>query len=383
MEVQNKLLIKGGMVIDPAVNFHGLMDILIKNGKIIAMSPGEKHEVASQVIDATGCYVFPGLIDYHTHLFYGGTHIGVNPDLALLPQGVTTAVDQGSAGVSNMEAFFDTVIARSQAQIFCYLHVAPSGLESLPYNPEVVDPSLYDLRASLGLFEKYAGRLLGLKIRQSREIVGELGLTPLKATIRMAEEIGCRVVVHTTNPPDAVGKLADLLRTGDVFTHMYQGKGNSIVNADGTIDERIYRARERGVIFDTADGRGHYSFDVAKKALTAGFVPDVISTDLTCSNVYNQAVFGLPLMMSKYLALGMTLDDIVKACTAAPAKLIGREGKLGTLAPGACADVAVFRIAEKQVVFTDFAGQSLVCNQLLIPQLTVSRGKVAYRSLEL
>lgn len=382
MNTKGDLLISGGTVIDPAVEFHGRADVLIDNGEIVATHPGDKLE-APQVIDATGCYVFPGLIDYHTHLFFGGTRIGVSPDLALLPQGVTTAVDQGSAGVCNLERFFDTAVASSQIRIYCHLHVAPSGLESLPQNTEVVDPGLYDLKRSRELFEKYAGRLLGLKIRQSHEIVGDLGLTPLKATIRMAEEIGCRVVVHTTNPPDAVGKLADLLRSGDVFTHMYQGKSSSIVNAEGNIDERIQRARDRGVVFDTADGRGHYGFDVAKNALAKGFVPDVISTDLTSGNVYDPAVFGLPRIMSKYLALGLSLYGIVKACSATPAKLIGMEGKLGTLAPGAYADVAVFRLMEKQTSFTDFAGKLLVCKQLLIPQLTVSHGKVAYRSLEL
>ena len=382
VSIQGELILSGGTVIDPAENFHGLMDILIKNGQIEATHPGEKIE-AGQVIDVTGCYVFPGLIDYHTHLFYGGTRIGVDPDTALLPQGVTTAVDQGSAGVSNLDLFFDTVVERNQTRIYCYLHVAPSGLESLPHNPEVVDPALYDLNASRTLFEKYAGKLLGLKIRQSREIVGDMGLAPLKATIRMAEKIGCRVVVHTTNPPGDVGEIADLLRPGDVFTHMYQGKGHSIVNADGKIDRRIYRARERGVIFDTADGRGHYAVEVIQRALANGFAPDIISTDLTSGNVYDQAVFGLPLIMSKYLTVGMSLDDVVKACTATPAKLIGMEGKLGTLAPGACADVAVFRLVERTATFVDFTGQSLICNQLLIPQLTVSNGKVVYRSLEL
>ena len=382
MGTQGDLLIRGGTVIDPAANFHGLADVLIKNGETVATPPGERID-AAQVIDATGCYVFPGLIDYHTHLFYGGTRIGAAPDLALLPQGVTTAVDQGSAGVSNVDLFFDTVVAHSQTRIYCHLHVAKAGLESLPSSSEVVDPVLYDLERTRALFQKYAGRVLGLKIRQSLEIVGDFGLMPLKETIRMAEEIGCPVVVHTTNPPDAVGKLADLLRPGDVFTHMYQGKGRSIINNMGKVDVAVHRARERGVLFDTADGRGHYALDVAKTALADGFAPDIISTDLTGGNVYEQAVFGLPLIMSKYLALGIPLDAVVKACTAIPAKMIGMEGKLGTLIPGACADVAVFRLVEKQVAFTDVTGQSLACNQLLIPQLTVSRGKVLYRSLEL
>ena len=382
MSKQIELVISGGVVIDPARNFHGLADVCINDGKIMASNPGEKID-AAQVIDATGCYVLPGLIDYHTHLFYGRTRIGVSPDSALLPQGVTTAVDQGSAGFSNIESFMDTVVERSQIRIYCHLHVAPSGLESLPHKHEAVDPHLYDLKASSALFEKYAGTLLGLKIRQSSEIVGDMGVEPLKATIRMAADIGCRVVVHTTNPPCDVGELADLLRPEDVFTHMYQGKGRSIINADGKIDRRIWRARARGVIFDTADGRGHYSIDVCQRALSDGMAPDIISTDLTASNVYDPSVFGLPLIMSKYLALGMSIDDVVRACTMTPATLIGMEGKLGTLAPEALADVAVFRLTDKSITFTDFAGKSLVCHQLLLSQVTVSKGRVVYRSPEL
>ncbi len=382
MSKQIDLVISGGVVIDPAMNVHGLADVWIDRGEIVASNMGEKID-ASQVIDATGCYVFPGLIDYHTHLFYGGTRIGVSPDSALLPQGVTTAVDQGSAGFSNIESFMDTVVERSQIRIYCHLHVAPSGLESLPHNPEAVDPCLYDLKASSALFKKYDGILLGLKIRQSSEIVGDMGLEPLKAAIRMASEIGCRVVVHTTNPPCDVGDLADLLRPGDVFTHMYQGKGHSIINEGDELDERIVRARERGVLFDTADGRGHYSINVGRKALAEGMAPDIISTDLTAANVYDPVVFGLPLIMSKYLALGMPMNEVVRACTATPANLVGMKGKLGTLAPGAFADVAVFRIVNKPVSFTDFAGESLVCSQLLLPQLTVSKGRVVYRSPEL
>ena len=377
-----KLLIFGGIIVDPASNVNASGDVWIDGDKISDVNSEQNSEAVTS-IDVTGCYVFPGLIDYHTHLFYGGTAIGVSPDLALLPQGVTTAVDQGSAGVINFERFMDSVVARQTTRIFGYLHVNPTGLASLPHSPEDVDPAHYDLQQSRNLFEQYAGQLLGLKIRSSREIVKELGLQPLRQTIHLAEQLGCRVVVHTTNPPTSVGELADLLRAGDVYTHMYQGKGSSIIADDGKLAASIRQARERGVVFDTADGRAHYALGVAAAALADGFMPDIISTDLTLGNVYDPSVFGLPFIMSKYLALGISLADVVNACTAAPAKLLGMEGKLGTLTPGAYADVSVFRLVKKRAQFTDFTGQTLVCEQLLVPQLTVSHGKVVYRSLEL
>lgn len=377
-----KLLIFGGIIVDPASNVNASGDVWIDGDKISDVNSEQNSEAVTS-IDVTGCYVFPGLIDYHAHLFYGGTAIGVSPDLALLPQGVTTAVDQGSAGVSNFERFMDSVVSRQTTRIFSYLHVNPTGLASLPHSPEDVDPTHYDLQQSRNLFEQYAGQLLGLKIRSSREIVKELGLQPLRQAIRLAEQLGCRVVVHTTNPPTSVGELAELLRAGDVYTHMYQGKGSSIIADDGKLAASIRQARERGVIFDTADGRAHYVLSVAAAALADGFMPDIISTDLTLGNVYDPSVFGLPFIMSKYLALGISLADVVNACTAAPAKLLGMEGKLGTLTPGAYADVSVFRLVKKRAQFTDFTGQTLVCEQLLVPQLTVSHGKVVYRSLEL
>ena len=377
-----KLLIFGGIIVDPASNVNASGDVWIDGDKISDVNSEQNSEAVTS-IDVTGCYVFPGLIDYHTHLFYGGTAIGVSPDLALLPQGVTTAVDQGSAGVSNFERFMDSVVSRQTTRIFGYLHVNPTGLASLPHSTEDVDPAHYDLQQSRNLFEQYAGQLLGLKIRSSREIVKELGLQPLRQTIHLAEQLGCRVVVHTTNPPTSVGELADLLRAGDVYTHMYQGKGSSIIADDGKLAASIRQARERGVIFDTADGRAHYALSVAAAALAEGFMPDIISTDLTLGNVYDPSVFGLPFIMSKYLALGISLADVVNACTAAPAKLLGMEGKLGTLTPGAYADVSVFRLVKKRAQFTDFTGRTLVCEQLLVPQLTVSHGKVVYRSLEL
>ena len=377
-----KLLIFGGIIVDPASNVNASGDVWIDGDKISGVNSEQNSEVVTS-IDVTGCYVFPGLIDYHTHLFYGGTAIGVSPDLALLPQGVTTAVDQGSAGVSNFERFMDSIVARQTTRIFSYLHVNPTGLASLPHSTEDVDPAHYDLQQSRNLFEQYAGQLLGLKIRSSREIVKELGLQPLRQTIHLAEQLGCRVVVHTTNPPTSVGELAELLRAGDVYTHMYQGKGSSIIADDGKLAASIRQARERGVVFDTADGRAHYALGVAAAALADGFMPDIISTDLTLGNVYDPSVFGLPFIMSKYLALGISLADVVNACTAAPAKLLGMEGKLGTLTPGAYADVSVFRLVKKRAQFTDFTGRTLVCEQLLVPQLTVSHGKVVYRSLEL
>lgn len=381
MAIKGDLLIHGGTVVDPASEFLGKADILIQKNKIINTPQGEILD-ADKKIDATGCLVLPGLIDYHTHVFHSGTEIGVYPDSSLLPQGVTTAVDQGSAGVSNYESFFQTVISHSQVRIFSHLHASPAGLATLPRCLEEVNPAFFNSDGARALFEKYDKHLIGVKIRQSSEIVGKWGLDPLKATVEMAEALGCRVVVHTTNPPGNVEDLLTLLRPGDVFTHVYQGKGSNIINEEGKVRPTFRKARMRGILFDTADGRGHYAFSVAQKAIDDGFGPDIISTDLVRGSLYDRSVFGLPLIMSKYLELGISLQDVVKACTSTPARIIGMEGKIGTLAPGAFGDVAIFKLKNLSQTLRDVFGEVLNCSQVLIPQITIVNGKMVYRNLE-
>jgi len=380
VSVHADMLIRDGSVIDPARGYANTADILVRGNRIIGLAAGDTAE-AAKIVDASGCLVVPGLIDYHTHLFHGGTEIGIHPDSALLPQGVTTAVDQGSAGVANCDSFFRTVVNQSQVRIFAHLHVSPTGLTTTRF-PEPVDPSLFDLERSRSLMKEYSGVLIGLKIRQSKRVVGDLGLKPLAATVRMAEAIGCRVVVHTTDPPEGTAELASMLRPGDVYTHMYQGSGHTILDDQGKVRQGIFAARNRGVLFDTADGRVHYGFSVARTAIANGFLPDIISTDVTRASLFEDSVFGLPHIMSKYLGLGVSLQDVVKACTATPAGLIGMTGKLGTLAPEAYADITILQLQQKPIVFKDTFGELLHCNQLLVPKMTILSGRVAYRSTE-
>ena len=377
-----EMLIRGGNIVDPASNLFGKGDLLIRGDKIarVSLTGGL---TADKVIDADGCMVVPGLIDYHTHVFSNGTAIGLNADSAFLPQGVTCVVDQGSAGVTNYENFINTAVANSQVKIFSYLHASPAGLETLPRSLEIVNPKCFNAPASKVLFDKYNGQLLGLKIRQSKEIVGDLGLEPLRATIKMAEEIGCNVVVHTSNPPSDIEDLLALLRPGDVFTHVYQGKGSTIINDRGKVRQAFHEARKSGIIFDTADGRGHYAFSVIKAALADAFGPDIISTDVVQHSIFERTVFGLPLVITKYLNLGVSIQDIIRACTATPARILGMEGRIGTLALGADADVTVFKLKDMQLDLEDIFGEKLMCNQVFMPLMTVCNGRIAYRSLEI
>jgi dihydroorotase len=368
--------ILNGTVVDAARGLCQVGEVVVSGDRIVAETP-----TSATTIDASDCLVCPGLIDYHLHAYAGGTEMAVPADVALLPQGVTTAVDAGSAGVANYRLFSETVIARSMVRILALLNVSPAGLACVRY-PENVDPHHYDLAASTRLFQKYRGELVGLKVRQGKAIVGGFGLEPLRATIRMADQLACPVVVHTTDAPCSQAELVDVLRPGDVFCHVFHGTGETIFAPDGTILPAITNARTRGVIFDAAHGWSNFSFASAQRALQQGFLPDVISTDLTNFTLYKHPVFGLPFLMSIYLSMGMPLLDIVATTTSTPARLIGMEKEIGTLAPGACADIAIFKRVERPVSLVDIHGVRWEGKSLLIPQLTMRAGQVLFRQMD-
>jgi len=375
------LKITGGTILDPERGVNAPGDVLIRGNAIVEAAQGESAE-AQTTIHAEGCLVLPGLIDFHAHLYGGGTESGIHADSALLPMGVTTGVDAGSCGSANYESFVRTAVATSQVRIFSFINISPEGLIVTRY-PEELNPEYYDEPRIAELFHRYRGQCLGLKIRLSKEIVGDLGGKPLARALQIAERLGCTVTVHTTNPPIPPEEIAGMLRPRDLYCHMYQGVGETILGADGKVRPKLYEAWRRGVIFDTANGRKNFSFRVAKAALDEGFLPDIISSDLTRKTLFADFVFSLPFTMMKFLALGMPIEKVVAACTSAPARQIGMQGKLGTLAPGALADVAIFRREKRQPLgVRDEAGDSITVDDWLLPQMTILGGKIAYRQID-
>lgn len=375
-------IIRGGRVIDPAAGTDEVKDIVVQNMRIV--DPGEKEITCKEVIDASGCMVVPGLIDFHTHLFYEGSSICIHPDM-MIAQGTTAAVDAGSAGTSTYEAFYKSVVAQSLVRVKGFLTVYGGG-QLDPKLCEDFNPALYNLDKMERVVDKYRDNILGLKIRLSKGVVpDETGVDYLKAAVECAEELNrrlgteLRVAVHTTNSPVPAGVLADCLRPGDIFAHCYQGAGNTIVLEDGSIEPDVLKARERGVLFDAANGRGNFGLDCAKRAIKAGFLPDIISTDLTVDK-FNMPPYAknLPLVMSKYLSLGVDMKTILKMVTVNPAKVMGMEGRIGTLRPGAYADIAIIKEKEIQLVHKDFQDDELEGNIVLVPQLTMCAGEIQY-----
>lgn len=379
-------IIKNGRVIDPARNIDGVQSVCIKNGRIVAEKDCGSN--ADHVIDAKGCLVFPGLIDFHTHLFYRGSGFAIQPDL-MIAHGTTSAVDAGTAGAANFEAFYQTAVIPSVVRIKSFLTVY-SGGQLDPKLCEDFNPDLYNLSQIERVIDKHRDNILGLKIRISKGIVpDEKALEYLKAAVALAEELNGRlgtdlhVCVHTTNSQMPAGELAECLRPGDIFCHCYQGGQNNMILGSGEIDPGVLEARERGVIFDAANGRGNFGIKTARAAMARGFYPDVISSDLT-SDKFNMPPYAknLPVVLSKYLTLGMNLVDIIRAVTETPAKLMKLEGEIGTLAPAASADVSIFELKEQEIVHKDWKDGELAGHELLVPKMTICCGKIQYCSTD-
>ncbi len=375
------LRITGGTIIDPERGINGLGEVLIRGNKIVDRARDNEAVEAERTIDAKGCLVLPGLIDFHAHLSAGSTESGVDADTALLPMGVTTGVDAGSCGVANFDQFMRTTVATGMARIFSFVNISPGGLIATRYSEEL-NPKYYDEAAIGELLNRYRGQLLGIKIRVSKELVGDFGIKPLEITLEIAQRLNCPVVVHTTNPVAAPDKIAAMLRPGDVYCHAHQGEGETIVGANGKIRPSLFGAQKAGVVFDACNGRNNFSFKVAQAALAEGFMPDVISSDVTKKTLYGDFVFSLPFVMMKYLNMGMKLEAVVAACTSTPACLLGMKGKLGTLSPGALADVAVFRLGKKKLEVKDILGDSITGENVLVPQMTVLDGRIVYRQID-
>ena len=369
----NKLLIKNGFVIDTVQNLNGIHNIKISDGYIVE---DNSNDVDSVIIDATNCYVFPGLIDFHTHL-YNGSAFGINPDL-LLACGVTTAVDAGSSGWINFENFFSKTVLQKMIHLRAFVNVSGVGMPGAGID-EPLDVSAINWNRLESLFEKYKGILVGLKIRISKSIVKEQGLNPLINTFEFAHKRKIRVCVHVTDPIAPFEKILPLFQEGDIFCHVFQGDGYTLLDDQSNVINEAWAARKRGVLFDACNGKTNFSYKIAKEALKQGFIPDIISSDQTTAN-FNlpQYVKCLPYVMSKYISMGMDLKDIIKATTEVPAKILGMEGKIGTLSSGANGDVTICKLINKKVCYKDAQGILHYGNQVLVPVMTILQGNIVY-----
>ncbi|MBI4640440.1 MAG: amidohydrolase/deacetylase family metallohydrolase, partial [Candidatus Tectomicrobia bacterium] len=347
------LLLRGGIVVDPSQGIHKQLDVGVAQGKISRLQENIPSAEAAHAIDVSGKYVCPGLIDLHTHLYTGVTTWGIEADPTCLNHGVTTAVDAGSSSWITFPGFQELSIKRSKTRVLCFIHISGIGLTYGPVG-EMREISFAAPEETAEIIQEHREVALGVKVRQAAAQVGTNGVEPLRKAVQAAEKANTRVMVHIGAGVPLPDVLA-LLRPGDIVTHCYQGRGDTIIDEGGTIVAQVNEARRRGIVFDVGHGAGSLKFDVVRAAFEKHFYPDVISTDLHTLCV-NGPVFDLPTTMSKFLHFGLSLDDVVEKTTIAPAKAIGREGEMGSLKVGMPADIAVLDLLEGEFEFEDTHG---------------------------
>ena len=368
------LLLKGGHVLDPASGTDGRRDVAFSAGRVAAVDADLPRAEARETVDVAGAYVAPGLIDLHAHAFIAGHDLGVQTDPICASSGVTTLCDAGSTGAATFAGLREYVMARSETRVLAFLHISAIGLSHLPIGEHAwLDYSDPDLAAAV--VREHRDVVLGIKVREQREVVGAHGLEPLRRGIEAAEAAGVPVIVHVNNPPGEYGDVLALLRPGDIVSHFFHGRGSGILDPAGRIKPAVHAARRRGVVFDVAHGRNHVNFPVVRKAFEQAFYPDTISSDLTRPGRAG-VVRDLPTTLSKFLSLGMPLGEVVRAATDAPARAIGRRGELGTLHPGAAGDAAVFSVETGRFAYQDADGNTLDGDTRWVPRLTVRAGRV-------
>jgi dihydroorotase len=366
------LLIRGGEVIDPGGAREGHLDVAIRRGRIAAVDREIPVEAAAEVIDAGGRYVTPGLVDLHTHVYRGVTFWGIDADAVAWRTGVTTFVDVGSAGAFTLQGFRELIAERSAARIFCLLNISSIGLVAETF--ELANLAYCEPDLCARLVDANRDLVLGVKARIDALTVGEHGLEPLRRARRAADSCALPLMVHVTWGPPWLDEILELTRPGDVLTHCTTGLSNRLVDDEGRVVDAALRARERGVIMDVGHGSGSFSWASAERLIERGLGPDVISSDIHQLSVHGP-MFDLPTCLSKFLALGVPLRDVIAAATVRPAAVLGLDREVGTLAVGANADVALFDVERGSFGLYDVHHERREGRELLRNTLTLVGGR--------
>jgi len=368
------LLIIGGTVLNPATGVRQKLDVGIADGRIAAVQSKLAHENAKNVLEVGGCYVTPGLIDFHVHSYWGVNPYGFDADPICLAAGVTTAVDAGSAGPINFPGFKKLIHEQALTRMLGFIALAqhgvlndPGELENLRFaDPEAAARTVAENR-SIGV---------GIKVRLHKKSVGDNGREALRLAIKAGDASRSPVMVHIGNTGISMEEIVETLRAGDIVTHCYTPQQPSIVDERGRLRDAVRKARERGVIFDVGHANGHFDFNLVRRAMGDGLSPDVISTDLHGRMGPDNPVVDMPTTMTKFLHLGLTLDQIVAACTIKPARVIGWQDRIGSLEVGREADVAVLQLIDEPVKLRDCVGGEISVNQRIAARWTIRRGEV-------
>jgi dihydroorotase len=370
------LLLKGGEVIDPSQDLHRRGDVAFREGRVAAIEPDIAASTAGEVIDVSGYLVTPGLIDIHGHFFYRGWPGAVDPDTACLPSGVTTGVDAGSTGWGNYQALKTYILDPSDTQLYAFVHLAATGLTSLTAGiGELQNLAFAQIDQAIQCIDENRGDVLGIKVRIDHRATGEANALP---ALEMAREVAnatrSKMMVHVSGTPMPLVRIFDLMRPGDIATHILNGYAHNILDGNGRIRPEVREARERGIILDVGHAGVHFDLNVGRAAVSQSFWPNTLSTDIHHPPP-GRVVYDLLGVMSTFLALEMPLDAVIASVTANAAAAIDQSGELGTLRVGSIGDAAVLHLQEGAYTFVDAAQNQVQASQRLTSVLTVKDGK--------
>lgn len=369
------IIIAGGTVIDPANAMHELSNVALKEGRVAAVGADLDPAEAVRCIDATDCIVVPGLIDLHTHVYKDVSMFGIEADELCPATGVTTAIDTGSAGWINYRGLERYVIERSRTRILAYVNLSGVGL---PWRRgEMVYEGYVQPDMCARTVTQHPDTALGVKVRLYRGVGGDADLRDL-LQLALDAAIGCDrpLMVHITGGDVPLSEWLPLLRKDDIITHCFHAsEPATILDSAGRVLPEVRDARDRGVVFDIGHGLGSFSFEICRRALEDGFPPDTISSDIHTLNI-DGPVYDLPTTMTKFLSLGMPLEEVIRRTTIEPARVIGRADELGRLGAGAAGDVAVLSLEEGSYQLEDSEEDILQTGQKLVCKATVRNGEV-------
>jgi len=377
------LIVRGGRVVDPSQNLDAVADIGVVGSRIAAVGASLAPQgVRGAVVDASGLLVTPGWVDLHTHVYWGVAPLGVEADAHCLRRGVTTAVDAGSSGASTFPGFKRYVIDVSLTRVVAMLHLSAIGMaRDDSFGAEAIG-ELEDIRwanvdSAISLARAHADVITGIKIRTSQEHVGrdaDRTREVLRRARQVADAIGKPVMVHPGHTAIPLDEILGYLVRGDVVTHVYHGRDEGVLDDTGVVRASVRAAVERGVSFDVGHGAGSFTWRVARAGLAQGVLPGTISSDIHAWNIAGP-VYDLATTASKFLHLGLSLPAVLQRVTSTPAACIGRSGELGTLTPGAAADISLFRVVEGEFDFRDSAGEAELGGARLDPVAVIRSGR--------
>lgn len=370
------LLLKGGTLVDPSLGIHGVKDIAFKGGNVAAVSDDLGHPETEQMIDCSNRFVSPGWVDLHVHAFWGCSHYGIEPDPHFITKGVTTALDVGSAGADTFAGFRRYVIEPADTRLFAYLHISSMGMLSGTIG-ELKYMAYADMEKAVEMVEQHRDIILGIKVRLTSNLVDQTaGIQPLHIARKAASAVGLPVMVHPNDAlTESIDDILTVMESGDILTHCFQGYGCGILDSAGKVRNTVLEARKRGILFDVGHGRGSFKWEVAERATEQGLIPEAISSDLHIYSL-DGPVYDLSTTMSKFLLLGLSLDQVIERVTHKPAEMMGMSEEIGTLKNGAIGDAVIFDVEAGEFEFYDTHEQCRVGRQRIVPAKVVKDGRV-------